>query len=277
MCTSRSEESHGNSGATLNEKQSSASLGDREVVTADEIGWNRVEDIVRASTSRRVEPVKQVLDKAPSPRAVVSRKYVGHPWTPGAIVARTDAMTAWGYTKGGDAVAATYMANSRAALSMQADSIRFASNTICLMKGETTPIFGVVGAWHVPGALAFRRANFVDVKETKVAVSVVMAARDWGRGKDWVFMMLPSMAAAKAAAELRDRVKEIEEIEHALLLGKARGQDPDPRLLRKYQEFKIGFGAYWFWAGFECKVAIEREPLRALQADTGGFPLGITK
>lgn len=251
-------------------------LGDREVVTADDIGWDRAEQIVKNSTSMRAEPVKTLLDNANAPQVVLARQYVRDGRNPGRIIPRMRAMTATGFTRDGDALAATYMADLRAALGTQAETIRFGANAICLDRGEATTVFGWVGPWHLLEANAFRQAAFEEVAPTKVSTSALTAVRDWTRGKDLVWLKLPSLAAAKAAAEMRAKVAMIQEIEDRLLICQVRGEQPDSRLLRRYHELKIGLDAYWFFIGVHSKVAIEREPsVDAIKAAKPSAPLVI--
>ena len=83
-------------------------------------------------------------------------------------------------------------------------------------------------------------------------------------------MALPSLMGARAAARLREKSAMMQEIEDCLLLAQVRGDEQDPRLLRKYQELKIGLDAYWIFLGMHRRVGIEREPsVEAIMAAKG--------
>jgi len=208
---------------------------------------------------RRIEQVRLLLANGKQPQAVFAQQWVRSSRKDGEIVVRTKAITATGHTPGGDAMAATYVADWRAALGSQiADGLRFVTNSIFLKEGESSVVFGWVHPWHVLEANCFRRAEFEEVRSNKVATSALRAVRNWTRGKEVVWLRLPAVAASRVAAELRSKVAVIEELEDCIMRAQAKGLEPDPRIVRRCRELRVGLDAYWFF--IEGRWKVESEP-----------------
>jgi len=249
--------------------------GQRRVVTAAEIGFERADAIVRRSSSIRMAPVRAILEHAEMANTIFAQQIVRSSHVAGAIVARTRAIAATGIVPDGQAVSAVYAADFSAMLAADADTLRFGTNSIFLSAGEGADVFGIVGPWHISERMSFLRAEFEDVTENEVDVRTLRGVRDWMRGRELVWMKLSAPEATRAAHALASHLKEIEAIDRAIAERWRAGDEVDPRLLRQRRVLKAGIEAYGVFFGYQSAVDVEREPsIAALIAARGADAVG---
>jgi hypothetical protein len=246
------------------------SLGERRIVTAEELGREQAAEIVKRSKSEHAAPVRELLQNGTATQAIFAQQYVRSSHKPGEVVARTKAIAATGIGPGDVALSAVYTAEFSAAFSQQAETLRFGTNSIFLKRGESVDVFGYVGPWHVAERWAFLQANFSQVQPSAVEPKTLMAVRDWMRGVDLCWFKLPSLKAAQAAEKLWSDIESLKGAEDEIIRAYANGIEPDPRVIRRREYLKVGLEAYGIFLGFQHAFEVEREPsVEALLAGQG--------
>ncbi|PPD28689.1 MAG: hypothetical protein CTY20_09135 [Hyphomicrobium sp.] len=250
-------------------------LGDRRIVTADELGEHAV-TIVNRSTSERVAPVRELLKNGTSAQALFAQQYVRSSHRPGEVVARTKAIAATGIGPGDVALSAVYTVDFSAAFSQQAETLRWGTNSIFLKRGESVDVFGFVGPWHLGERWSFLQADFCQVQPGAVEPKTLMAVRDWMRGVDLRWFKLPSLKAAEVAEKLWTDIEALKEAEDEIIRAYSNGVEPDPRVIRRREFLKVGLEAYGIFLGFQHAFEVEREPsVDALLAAKGPGSKGL--
>ena len=238
--------------------------GEREVVSSDELGMEEVRAIVRRSTAANAKPVKDLLAHATAPSAVVARRWVKHPTKPGLTYPSTRAVTATGTSTSGEALVTTYMHERWSVWTdEQAATIRYGINRLGLDMADGKPIFAWTGPLHVRETLGLHQARFIDVPEHKVAAKIVHEVREWTRGDSIGWLWLPPRASIEAAADLRAKIEAFQETETLLVKSISNGRQPDPALIRRYEELWVGLDVWWMFIGAKYKIAYERDPYGA--------------
>ncbi|MBS0244686.1 MAG: hypothetical protein JSS20_21155 [Proteobacteria bacterium] len=238
--------------------------GEREVVSSEELGMDEVRAIVRRAKAANAKPVKDLLANANDASGVVARLWKKHPTKPGLTYPSTRAVTATGETTDGDALVTTYMHERLSVWTdEQAATIRYGINKLGLDMADGKPIFAWTGSWHLRELLGLHQAKFLDLPEHKVAGKVVREVREWTRGDSIGWLWLPPRASIEAAAELRAKIEAFQETETLLVRYIHDGCQPDPALIRRYEELWIGLDVWWMFIGAKYKIAYERDPYGA--------------
>jgi hypothetical protein len=225
--------------------------GDQIVRTAAEIGWVKASEIVARAKSAHAEPVRQVLLNCTDANAVFAQKMVWASHVKGQLVARTQAVTATGFTSAGDALAATYSAEYLAAIERQPDSVRLATTSVFVKRGEATDIFGYSGNLHFSERLSFKLAHFQQVRPHQVAGSVLRSVEQWMRGASIVWVKLPSPEAARVAQQIWDSIEEMGELEELIAAATIARKPIEPALVSRYHKLKLGVEAFGLFFGYE--------------------------